>query len=430
MDVSRNPVMPDLARPRRESDVHSPVKRYLHIIQPKSFQEELHMKSTKVLALLVAAVFVFAGAAFAQDAPKADEPKPVVDVSGVLFLDWGYVQKANENSSLKEGSDTMRLQRAYLNFAKKIDDMWSVKVTLDGVGVTIKETTVDDDGGNVDGIIDEDEVSTSTKANNVMFIKNAYVQMKKDFDPITLTVQYGVVGTPIIGAGDGMSGARWIYNTYLDKSADLLGDAVDVSSADLGLKADISVMKMVTLTGMYANGSGYKFTEDQQVADKAYWGVLSITPIKELAINGYYHTRDVAPGSDDNTVTYYGGGIGWSDKSFKVGGNFILGERDAASSEPENKKDYMLYEVFANINLADVAGVPVLVYGKYAYGESEADDDVKIEGTQIWAGLGYQFNKSVQVMALYQTGEIEEDAAGTKEKIEEDMIWLKTEVKF
>lgn len=390
------------------------------------------MKSTKVLALLVAAVFVFAGAAFAQDAPKAEEPKPVVDVSGVLFMDWGYVQKANEFSSLQEGSDFMRLQRAYLTFGKKIDDVWSVKVTLDGYGVATKEASLKGTDADDDGDIDDGSdvgISNSTKANNVMFIKNAYVQMKQNFDPITLTVQYGVVGTPIIGAGDAMSGARWIYNTYMDKSADLLGDAVDVSSADLGLKADISVMKMVTLTGMYANGSGYKFTEDQQVADKAYWGVLSITPIKELAINGYYHTRDVAPGSDDNTVTYYGGGIGWSDKSFKVGGNFILGERDAADAE--DKKDYMLYEIFANINLADVAGVPVLLYGKYAAGESEADDDAKVEGTQIWAGLGYQFNKSVQVMALYQTGEKEEtDNTGAKEKIEEDMIWLKTEVKF
>ncbi|MGV7930387.1 MAG: hypothetical protein AB2L13_16055 [Spirochaetota bacterium] len=380
------------------------------------------MKSTKVLALLVAAVFVFAGAAFAQDAPKADEPKPVVDVSGVLFLDWGYVQKANEYSSLQEGSDTMRLQRAYVTFAKKIDEVWSAKVTVDGVGY--------DKYGEFDEGTTDAEYANNSQG-SVLYLKNAYVQMKQNFDPITLTVQYGVVGTPVIGAGDKMSGARWIYNTYMDKSKDLLGDTLDVSSADLGLKADISIMKMVTLTGMYANGSGYKFTEDQQVADKAYWGVLSITPIKELAINGYYHTRDVAPGSDDNTVTYYGGGIGWSDKSFKVGGNFILGERDAASSEPENKKDYMLYEVFANINLADVAGVPVLVYGKYAYGESEADDDAKVEGTQIWAGLGYQFNKSVQVMALYQTGEKEEtDNTGAKEKIEEDMIWLKTEVKF
>lgn len=389
------------------------------------------MKSRTILALLAAAVFVFAGAAFAQDAPKADEQKPVVDVSGVLYLDWGYVQKANENSSLQEGSDTMRLQRAYLNFAKKIDDVWSVKVTLDGVGVTTKEASIDgvNAGGDPELPDDDIELSNSTKANNVMFIKNAYVQMKQNFDPVELTVQYGVVGTPIIGQGDGMSGARWIYNTYMDKSGDLLGDTIDVSSADLGLKADLSIMKMVTLTGMYANGSNYKFTEDQQVTDKAYWGVLSITPIKELKINGYYHTRDVAPGSEDNTVTYYGGGIGWSDKSFKVGGNFILGERDAAAAA--SKKDYMLYEIFANINLADVAGVPVLLYGKYAAGESEADNDAKVEGTQIWAGLGYQFNKSVQVMALYQTGEKETtSAAGAKTKVEEDMVWVKSEVKF
>jgi len=162
--------------------------------------------------------------------------------------------------------------------------------------------------------------------------------------------------------------------------------------------------------------------------------VLSITPIKELAINGYYHTRDVAPGSDDNTVTYYGGGIGWSDKSFKVGGNFILGERDAAAVK--NKKDYMLYEVFANINLGELTGVPVLLYGKYAYGKSESDattatDDKDIEGTNIWAGLGYQFNKSVQVMALYQTSEKEtKKVSGAKSTIEEDMIWVKSEVKF
>ena len=369
------------------------------------------MKSRRVFALLTAAVFVFAGAAFAQE-----EAKPVVDVSGVLYLDWGYVQKANENSSLQEGSDTMRLQRAYINFAKKIDDVWSVKVTLDGSGVSESKW-------------DNTNTQNKTTANNIMFIKNAYVQMKQNFDPVELVVQYGVVGTPVIGHGDGMSGARWIYNTYLDKSADLLDDSVDVSSADLGLKADITLMKMVTLTGMYSNGSGFKYTEDQKVTDKAYWGVLSINPIKELLINGYFHTRDIDPTSDDNKVTYYGGGIGWSDKSFKVGGNFILGERDGASDA--NKKDYTLFEVFANINLADVAGLPVLIYGKYAYGKSKADDDAKVDGTQIWGGLGYQFNKSVQIMALYQTGERETTSnTGVKSKIKEDMVWIKSEVKF
>lgn len=387
------------------------------------------MKSRKVFALLVAAVFAFAGAAFAQDAPKAEEPKPLVDVSGVLFLDWGYVQKAEGTStSYQEKSDTMRLQRAYVTFGKKIDDVWSVKLTVDGAGLaTINEYA----GEDTDATGDFDELNASKKANNVMFFKNAYVEMKQNFDPVVLKVQYGIVGTPIIGYGDGMSGARWIYNTYMDKSGDLLGDTIDVSSADMGLKADLSIMKMVTLTGMYSNGSGYKFTEDQAVVDKAYWGTISINPIKELSINGYYHTRDVVKEDvDDDEITYYGGGLGWSDKSFKIGANYIMGERDAAT--PANTKDYTLYEIFANINLGELAGVPVLLYGKYAYGIAEADTKAEVEGTQIWAGLGYQFNKSVQAMLVYQTGEREsKSAAGVKTTlIDEDMIWVKTEAKF
>jgi len=78
-----------------------------------------------------------------------------------------------------------------------------------------------------------------------------------------------------------------------------------------------------------------------------------------------------------------------------------------------------------------VAGLPVLIYGKYAYGKSKADDDAKVDGTQIWGGLGYQFNKSVQIMALYQIGEKETTtAAGVKTKVEEDIVWVKSEVKF
>ncbi len=51
----------------------------------------------------------------------------------------------------------------------------------------------------------------------------------------------------------------------------------------MGLKADLTIMKMVTLTGMYSNGDGYRYTEEQKATDKAYWGVLSITPIKGLS---------------------------------------------------------------------------------------------------------------------------------------------------
>ncbi|MCU0844040.1 MAG: hypothetical protein MUC76_03855 [Spirochaetes bacterium] len=393
------------------------------------------MKSRKFFALLVAAVFVFAGAAFAQDAPKADEPKPVVDVSGVLYLDYAYYMKSDSG---QEKADNMRITRAYVNFAKKIDDVWSAKVTIDGSGVAEK---------------DKDNKIT---ANNLVFIKNAYVEMKQAFDPVVLKIQYGIVGTPIIGIADSMGGARWIYNTYLDKSGDLLGKtgdaavaadykshALDVSSADMGIKGELSIMKMVTITGMYSNGTGFKYTEETQTAstepnpivDKAYYGMISITPIKGLFINGYYHTRDIVKATaDDDEVTYYGGGLAWSDKSFKVGANYVMGERD--SVDVRQKADYTLYEIWANINLAEVVGVPVILYGKYAVGSTESDVNIlgevqDVDSTVYYAGLGYQFNNAVQAMVVYQAQESEGKLnGGGKGTVKDNTLWVKTEVKF
>ncbi|HSV97027.1 MAG TPA: hypothetical protein VLM75_08850 [Spirochaetota bacterium] len=397
------------------------------------------MKSRKVLALLVAAVFAFAGAAFAQDAPKAEEPKPVVDVSGVLFLDYAYYVKSDSG---QEKADNMRLTRAYLTFVKKFDDAWSARVTVDGAGLgTINEYA----GKDNDADDQFDELTASEKANNIMFVKFAYVEMKQNFDPVELKIQYGIVGTPVISIIDSTHGARFIYNNYIDKSGDLLGKtgdtaglkshSLDVSSADMGVKADLSVMKMVTLTGMYSNGDGFRYTEDQKLTDKAYWGMISITPLKGLFINGYYHTRDiVAVGADDDEVTYYGGGLAWSDKSFKIGANYLIGERD--SENVNQKADYTVYEIWANINLAEAVGVPVLLYGKYAVGATESDAATggfiqDVDGTTYYAGLGYQFNKAVQAMVVYQAQKLEAKlVGGGKETARDNTLWVKTEVKF
>ncbi len=109
------------------------------------------MKFKLIFALLLVAVFVSAGAVFAQEAPKAEEPKPLVEVSGVLFLDYGYYHERrarghSKKGDGKEGADAMRLTRAYVTFAKKIDDVWSMKATLDGAGLaTINEYSAKDE---------------------------------------------------------------------------------------------------------------------------------------------------------------------------------------------------------------------------------------------------------------------------------------------
>ncbi len=394
------------------------------------------MKSKKFTVMLLAAVFAFSGAAFAQDKPadkpvetvaKAEEPKSLVDVSGVLYLDYQYIMKDDlatgaAKVTSKEGEDNMRLNRAYVNFAKKFDDVWSAKVTLDGVGY--------DKYASGTGV-------TNNSKGGVVFVKNAYVEMKKSMAPVDIKLTYGIQGTPVVGLADSMAGSRWIYNNYLEKSNDLLGTgtagnkvahSLDYASADMGIRGDLTIMKMVTITGMYANGDGFKYTEDQKATDKAYTGMVSITPIKGLFVNGYYHKRDIAlnaEGSkDDDEVTYMGGGVAWSDKSYKVGINYFVGERDSIAAT--DKSDYTVMDIWANINLQAVAGKPILLYGRYATGERKPDTGEKYKGSTYYAGIGYQLSKDIQAMLVYQS---KTDDNGT-DKLTDDTLYAKMEVKF
>ncbi|TAL38735.1 MAG: hypothetical protein EPN93_04495 [Spirochaetes bacterium] len=403
------------------------------------------MKSKKFAVMLLAAVFAFSGAAFAQEkaaekvadvAPvKAEEPKALVDVSGLLYLDYAYflgdqskMSAGSDNS--KTGEDTMRLNRIYLNFSKKFDDVWSAKVTLDGAGYDKYATY---DKGTGDGVL------TNNSKGSVVYVKNAYVEMKKSINPIDVKLTYGIQSTPVVGLADSMAGSRWIYNNYLEKSNDLLGTgggttkvahSLDYASADMGIRADVTVMKMVTFTGMYANGDGFKYTEDQKLTDKAYTGIVSITPIKGLFVNGYYHNRDIVALSqgakDDDEVTYKGAGVAWSDKLYKVGINYFMGNRD--SKTPADKADYTLMDMWANINLQAVAGMPILLYARYATGETKYDLSTvkKADGSTYYAGIGYQFNKDIQVMLVYQSITTNDGTV----KLTDDTLYAKMEVKF
>ncbi len=101
-----------------------------------------------------------------------------------------------------------------------------------------------------------DDVETETPYYG-FFLKNAYLQAKNDLGAATLTTQFGLIGTPVIGLADKVSDYRWIYNNFIDKSKNLLGTSID-TSADLGISVKADIMKMVSITGAYMNGEGYK----------------------------------------------------------------------------------------------------------------------------------------------------------------------------
>ena len=378
---------------------------------------------------MAAAVCMLASvAAFAEE-----ETKLPVDVSGKLFFDYSYIMTGKEKvkSTKTSGKDSLNLTRAYLTFDKKIDDAWSAKVTLDGGTLDQSSTGKDSTGATV----------TSTAKSSASFVKNAYGQFKTSFGPADLKVQAGLVGTPVIDLLDGLIGSRWIYQNYLDKASDITGSSFDVSSADTGAKAEIKLMKMVSLTGMYANGDGYKTnTTDQDAATKSYYGTLNINPLEALNIFGYYHKHNVsvsgatlaASEKKNNQVTYYGAGLAWKDKNFKVGANYTIED----GNKKNIKEEGTVLELWANVSLKEFVGMPVMVIGRYAQGtykdkNSNAAKKNENEGSAIWGGVGYQFSKNVQIAAMYKMDALTKKTGGKKTSdTENSTMYVKTEVVF
>ena len=88
------------------------------------------MKFFKGLACV--AIIAFATTAFAQEAkPEEKVPeKPKLEVGGLAYLEWSKELK-HSSTTQTENTNTFAIKRVYLDFKKKLDDMWSVRVTTD-----------------------------------------------------------------------------------------------------------------------------------------------------------------------------------------------------------------------------------------------------------------------------------------------------------
>ena len=389
------------------------------------------MKIKSILSLAVAVSMLSAVSAFAEE-----EKKSFVDVSGKLFLDYSYLMDKKEkiapNKSETKKQDSFNLTRAYVTFDKKFDDAWSAKVTLDA-GSLDQTSKGDNKIKDSTGTETKNSVTTTTKSSSA-FVKNAYGQYKTSLEPVELKVQAGLVGTPVIDLLDGVIGSRWIYQNYIDKSKDVTGLSLDPSSADTGIRAEVRLMKMVALTGMYSNGDGYKVntSADQAPTTKSTYATLNITPIDALNLFGYYHSHNTAEtDKSKNVLNYYGGGLGWKDKSFKVGGSYTI----SSGKTNDVKEKSSVIELWGNANTEEFVGVPVLLIGRLAKGTYELDADAgkqKNNGFAVWGGLGYQINKNVQIAAMYKSDVlVKKNSAGAKTSdAVSNTMYVKTEVVF
>ena len=316
-----------------------------------------------------------------------------------------------------KNNNGFNISRAYLDVKYKINDIFLVRVTSD-----------------IDAAVSP---STSAKDANPAFhlyLKYAYLEAKKDFGPVTLSLQGGQLETPIIGFIDNISDYRWIAQNYIDQAKIMLnGNSLD-NSADLGLKGSIGIMKYVTMTGSFTNGSGYK--ADEANSYKAGTYLLNVTPIRELNIFGF--GRNEITTKYDFTGRkakreYYGYGIAYSSDIIKVGfaqvfpylttvgldygtgglvGGAVAGNNINCS--PVTRRAYMLIDSWLNFYLGSlVEQAPLELTGRFVYGKQDRTYQRKItdpecgksRNTYLYAiGLGWVFNKNFRILI---GGEIE-----------------------
>ena len=391
------------------------------------------MNRKKVLISIFA--LICAASLFAEEPGKPEEPKkeeqkkPEVKLEGKIFAEY----KQNLEKDVANYYYGFAVTRAYLTGKAKIDDVWSAKITIDAGNIEALGKDGDDPTKNV----------TTTSRGYEFFVKNAYVQAAPSFGDYGLVLQFGMIGTPIIGLIDDISDYRWVYNNYIDKAGDVLINPNDSTkslsidtSADLGASLKIDIMKygdkkknaMVSVTGAVMNGEGYKKTDESTngYRGKAMYAQITVNPIAEVFISGYMRREAYAA---TLLNTFYGGTIGYDSKIIKAGVSYIMGKK----GELTDDEKYTILDLYVNANLNDVAGLPVLIMGRYAMGSYKQGDTISTSASKVTVmaiGAGYQFNDYVRFLAYYENKQSKAYKALYSDDGDLQAFYVKSEIKF
>ncbi len=387
-----------------------------------------------VLALSATAAFAQQPAPEASATPAVTAPAPApspTTVSGRLYLQW-MKELENADPENTRSINTFSITRAYLTVKHQFDQNWTAVITLDALNDG--EASVNSGSG------------TSSDTRYRVFVKNAYLQGAWNLGFANVTTQFGMVGTAVIGLIDKVSDYRWLNANYLDSAKTILaqtnatlGRSID-TSADLGVSVSVAVANMVTVTGQYTNGDGYKNSPNADTGVEkdgnghSYLGMLTLTPVEGLYIAGYmrqyYHN---GADMDNNLTQYYGGTLAYSVDFIKIGASYILGSRENGNDTATTKDEYRIIDAFLLANLNQFIGLPVLLAGRYAIGHTELDNGSTVDATVWAAGIGYQARRGVRFMAYYEVLSTETDVDGgtvLDNNNDQRRLYLKCETSF
>lgn len=342
--------------------------------------------SLKKLTLALAIALAFSVGAIAAE----------TTVGGTMFMEYGVynlskVDGADGGAGPEyEGELTNRfsLNRMYVTAKSKINDVWSVKVTMDAKADT-------------------------TNGINYMYLKSAAV--KAQVAPF-LAISAGLVDMPEYALVHSPNGMRWLEKPVLDRAGDYNGDVgFGATSSDLGVKASMSFAKMIFVDLAFTTGESYKDIVEQD-EDKAITLAVHAKLIEKLIVGAYGKIWLGSP-VDSGSFWYLGATVAWKDKFYKAGVNWVMkdfadqGLTGGLGTFGEDHGLTNIFEVYANVNLAGAINVPILVMARATMGLNKSlsdisaggvDDGNGISGMDFYIGVGYKFNENAQVALMYR----------------------------
>ncbi|MBN2160490.1 MAG: hypothetical protein JW807_13935 [Spirochaetes bacterium] len=383
-----------------------------------------------------------------KDEKGIDPSKLYVDLTGVMYLEWAYNTGFSYDGTTEWGgmwgkvprwgvdttyfpqltaaepsnisynkTNTFRMQRAYLTLRKRIGELFSVKVTAD----------IDPNG------------------QDFIYLKYGFIQLFKEFGsslgPVSIKVQLGKIGTPVIGITNKLNDLRWIGKNYLTNSKIVLNGKSFDDSADLGGLFSLSFLNLATIEYSITNGEGLKSDNNETYGGKAHTLLVSVNPVdyvKELYVNFYGRWED----TDRNILdtgpvsaggypvkyqgvdkrSYMGFGVAWYSDLIKLGLNFFMPVKEYSKTffsylttfnvspfegyRPRHKDKFYLIDSWLNFNLGAITPLGFLVVGRCAYGQEMkgllANNRVMRETLVLGGGAGYQFNKHLRLVLYYE----------------------------
>jgi len=266
---------------------------------------------------------------------------------------------SNVNTSFNKNgnSKAFEITRAYLGyeyfFSKNISSRVNIDIGDPGVG----------------------------KLQMTAFIKNAYLQYKKD----GLSVRFGMFGVDQYNIQEKQWGYRYIYKSFQD--------AYNFApSADLGAGLEYSPSKFITLDFSVLNGEGYKKLQSDSTF-KTTFG-LTIRPFKGFVLRGYYDR--MKNNYVQTSTAFY---AGYSFKNFKAGVEYNIQKNNGMV----NGHDFSGLSVYASLGLTDKFSI----FTRYDYLWSGTLDgeinpwNYNKDGQLFMAGFDYSPTRGVKIAPTY-----------------------------